>query len=58
MENKYKSVMDKLENEIGKDEAKRLLMDLLESYDFTDSTPEYKARCFTAVFYALELMKD
>ena len=54
---KYKSVIDRMEAEIDKNEAKRLIMDLLEGYNFENSTPEFKARCFTAVFYALEFLK-
>jgi hypothetical protein len=54
---KYKSIIERMEAEIDRNEAKRLLMDLLEGYDFSNSTPEFKARCFSAVFYALEFLK-
>ncbi|MBL7815935.1 MAG: hypothetical protein JNL70_13045 [Saprospiraceae bacterium] len=56
--NKYFTIIDKMDAEIDRNEAKRLIMDLLAAYNFSDTTPDFKERCFIAVFYALELMSS
>lgn len=51
-------ILAQMENEISRADARRIFMRLLANMDFKESTDEFKAECYAAVFYALELLKD